>query len=187
MSNIAKDASAAALEPVETSMNMQWETELTDLLSNLSEAQDELLEVLSQKRTALMKSEIDSLEAIQPREQALIERLQLCQQQRSLLLEQAEREGLPSTSIEDLATALEAGLSRSSDGTGESLTPRIAAAQSRSRILRHHALTNWVLVQRTLLHLSQLVEIIATGGRPEPTYGTGRHVASGGALVDHAV
>jgi hypothetical protein len=59
-------------------------------------------------------------------------------------------------------------------------------AADRSRLLQHQSLTNWVLVQRTLLHLSQMIEIIATGGRPKPTYEKGPGSNSGGALVDRA-
>ena len=51
--------------------------------------------------------------------------------------------------------------------------PAFDEAAERSRLLQHQSLTNWVLVQRSLLHLSQLIEIIATGGRPKPTYGNG--------------
>ena len=48
------------------------------------------------------------------------------------------------------------------------------------RLLQHHSLTNWVLVQRTLIHLSQVLEIIATGGRLKPTYGKDDSADSGG-------
>jgi hypothetical protein len=53
-------------------------------------------------------------------------------------------------------------------------------------LLQHESLTNWVLVQRSLLHLSQLIEIVATGGRTQPTYGNGSRRLSCGALVDRA-
>ena len=56
----------------------------------------------------------------------------------------------------------------------------------RTRVLRHHSLTNWVLVQRTLIHLSQMLEIIATGGEMQPTYGKEESVHARGALVDRA-
>ena len=59
-------------------------------------------------------------------------------------------------------------------------------ATARMRLLQHHSLTNWVLVQRTLIHLSQMLEIIATGGRLKPTYGKDDSVNSGGFLVDQA-
>jgi hypothetical protein len=41
-------------------------------------------------------------------------------------------------------------------------------------------------VQRTLLHLSQLIGIIATGGQSLPTYGKGADCRASGALVDRA-
>ena len=63
---------------------------------------------------------------------------------------------------------------------------RIREAANRSQLLRHQSLTNWVVVQRSLLHLSQMIEIIATGGRPKPTYDKGSGSHSGGSLVDRA-
>ena len=39
------------------------------------------------------------------------------------------------------------------------------------RLLQHQSLTNWVLAQKALLHVAQMLEIIATGGRLKPTYG----------------
>jgi hypothetical protein len=41
-----------------------------------------------------------------------------------------------------------------------------------------------VLAQRTLIHLSQMLEIIATGGQMQPTYGKKESVGASGALVD---
>jgi hypothetical protein len=42
-------------------------------------------------------------------------------------------------------------------------------------------------VQRTVLHLSQMLEIIATGGRTQPTYGNSPRAHRGGSLIDQAV
>jgi hypothetical protein len=42
-------------------------------------------------------------------------------------------------------------------------------------------------VQRTMLHLSHMVEIIATGGQLKPTYGKGGATTNSGALMDQAV
>ncbi len=60
------------------------------------------------------------------------------------------------------------------------------SASEQSRLLQHQSLANWVFVQRTLLYLARLLEIIATGGRSEPTYGRAESTRSGGALVDQA-
>ena len=43
------------------------------------------------------------------------------------------------------------------------------------------------LVQRALIHLSQMLEIIATGGQMQPTYEKKDSVEASGALVDRAV
>ena len=68
----------------------------------------------------------------------------------------------------------------------QALSRHVQEAQSRARILQHHSLTNWVLAQRALIHLSQMIEIIATGGRLQPTYGSGPLSSDNGALVDQA-
>jgi hypothetical protein len=52
------------------------------------------------------------------------------------------------------------------------------------RLLQHQSLTNWVVAQRTVLHLSQMIEIIATGGKLKPTYGKSDAALARGALVD---
>jgi len=67
------------------------------------------------------------------------------------------------------------------------LAAQIRAAAHRTRLLRHSSLTNWVLMQKTLLHLSQLLEIIATGGQFQPTYEKGGCASTTGALVNREV
>jgi flagellar biosynthesis/type III secretory pathway chaperone len=154
-------------------------SELASLLTELSAIQTDLLAVLTDKRHRLLTSDAAAMEALRGKEAELIGRLQACQERRQALLVQAAAEGLPSSDLKSLADALPA-----SERT--TLSPRIREAATRMRILQHHSLTNWVLVQRTLIHLSQVLEIIATGGRLKPTYGKGDSVDSGGVLVDQA-
>ncbi len=160
-------------------MNVAWETEIAELLSNLSAAQGEMLELLGKKRDLLVESDAEGLEQISLQEKQLIEKLQACQDHRALLLDRASEEGLPSGSISELTTALP----EQERGT---LATQVSEAQARSRLLHHQSLTNWVLVQRTLIHLSQMLEIIATGGRLQPTYEKGKTQETSGALMDHA-
>jgi flagellar biosynthesis/type III secretory pathway chaperone len=154
-------------------------SELASLLAELSAIQTDLLAVLTDKRHRLLTSDTAAMEALREKEAELIGRLQACQERRQALLAQAAAEGLPSSNLTSLAGALPAS-------ERNSLSPRIREATARMRILQHHSLTNWVLVQRTLIHLSQVLEIIATGGRLKPTYGKGDSVDSGGVLVDQA-
>jgi hypothetical protein len=156
-----------------------WETDIASLLEDLSDVQGALLRTLTEKRQLLSSANHEGLAAMSIREQALLERLQACHQRRQELLARAEAEGLPSDSIGSLSGRLPP------EQRGR-VQASIREAAHRSRLLQHHSLTNWVLVQRSLLHLSQLIEIIATGGRPEPTYGNGADRQASGALVDRA-
>jgi len=160
-------------------METSWESELAKLLNDLLAAQDELLEILTRKRELLVANDTEGLMAIGPQEEKLIGALQECMKRREELLARAGQEGLPTASIRALAQALP----RTQRGQ---LQERVQLAGSRARLLKHHSLTNWVVIQRTLIHLSQMLEIIATGGRLQPTYGEGEPVHASGGLVDRA-
>jgi flagellar biosynthesis/type III secretory pathway chaperone len=161
-------------------MDESWETEIGSLLAELADVQSALLAVLSEKRELLAAGDHDALAAVAGREQQLLDRLQACHERRQQLLARAGSEGLPADSIRSLTGHLPA------ERRGQ-VQAAVREASERSRILQHQSLTNWVLVQRSLLHLSQMIEIIATGGRARPTYGKGSDRAPSGALVDRAV
>ncbi|MCL6501118.1 MAG: flagellar protein FlgN [Pirellulales bacterium] len=153
--------------------------ELTSLLNELSGAQDELLQLLARKHRLLAAGDLAGLQAMQPQEEALAARLQACHQRRTALLAEAAAQGLPSQNLRTLSTALSSEEQRR-------LKPQFAQAAQRMQLLRHHSLANWVLVQRTLLHLAQLLEILATGGRQCPTYSKTEPHHPGGSLMDQA-
>jgi len=160
-------------------MDDSWESEIGELLTELANVQSALLGALAEKRQLLATNDHEALTAMAEREQQLLERLQACHERRQELLARAESEGLPADSIGSLSKHLPA----ESRGRVQAV---IRGASDRSRLLQHESLTNWVLVQRSLLHLSQMIEIIATGGRPKPTYGKGSDRAPSGAFVDRA-
>lgn len=157
-----------------------WERPLSGLLGELSATQSELLEVLNKKRGFLAKSDQEGLLSLQPEEEKLAERLAACQQRRQELLAMANEQGLPDRDLRTLAGALP-------EPARKTLRPAIRDAQQKARLVQHQSLTNWVLVQRTLLHLSQMIEIVATGGEKPPTYQKSGQCAAGGALMDRAV
>lgn len=160
-------------------MELQWESELAQLLARLSDAQRQLLNLLDRKREQLMKRDHAALAALLPEEEHLCAELQACHEQRQQLLDRAAAEGMPADSISHLATALPRQAS-------QTLGPSIDEANRRSRLLRHHCVAQWVAMQRTMLHLSHMVEIIATGGQLKPTYGKGDSASGSGALIDQA-
>ena len=158
---------------------MNWESELAGLLQRLSAAQRELLSLLATKRQLLVSRDHEALAALAPREEELAHELQACQQQRQDLLAQADVAGLPSDSLAELTASLPRK-------AAAALQKPVDEARDRARLIRHECLSQWVAVQRTVLHLSQLLEIIATGGRPQPTYGNGRGAERSGSLIDQA-
>jgi flagellar biosynthesis/type III secretory pathway chaperone len=157
---------------------LDLEAEIGGLLDELSSVQADLLAALDQKRQALATADVARLAELAPREEHLAARLAACQQRRAALLAAARHEGLPHENVGRLAT-------RVSGGSASKLGSRVKEATARMRLLQHHSLANWVLAQRSLLHVSQLLEIIATGGRMQPTYGDSESVHARGSLVNH--
>ncbi len=161
-------------------MDINWESEIADLLGQLSGTQQELLDLLDRKRQALVNRDHDGLTKLATEQQELSENLHACLVRRQELLAHAEAAGLPADSIESLAEALPEKQTVALEGTLEQ-------SKERSRLLRHQSISQWVATQRTLLHLSQMLEIIATGGRGQSTYGKGDTSVSSGRLMDQAV
>jgi hypothetical protein len=150
--------------------------QIAELLGELSQVQTELLELLQQKQRRMATQNPSDLAPLIEQEQLLAQRMQACHDRRAALLAQAKAEGLPDDSILSLTAALE--------GDQRGLVTRQAKeTQARMRLLQHHSLVNWVLAQRALLHVAQLLEIIATGGRLQPTYGSGDNPALRGNLL----
>ena len=167
----------ATPEAAEAATPPEWGDRIGDLLQELMQTQQDLLAMLSKKRELVLARDNDALRLLHLEEEKLVARLQACCEQRQQLLDQAQEHGMPAQSLERLAGSL----------PGESRTrlrPGLRDARRQSRLLQHQSLANWVLVQRSLLHLSQMMEIIATGGRMRPTYGKESPNSSGGALVD---
>lgn len=151
--------------------------QIADLLTELSQVQTELLAFLQEKRQSMASRLPEEISALHGREQELCDRLQRCHDRRAELLAAAGEQGLPTDSIATLTAALPAGETKQ-------LRQQVQEAGSRMRLLQHQSLTNWVLAQRALLHVSQLLEIIATGGRMQPTYGNASVVNTRGSLLN---
>ncbi len=158
----------------------EWLGGVAEFLNAVSATQDDLLSVLTEKRRCLMAADAEGLASLAEREEALAERLRQCQEQRAELLLQARDQGRPGENLRAVTASMPDSAQR------KVLRERIVRSEERARLLEHHSLTNWLLAQRTLIHLSQLLEIIATGGRLQPTYGKGAPPEASGSLVDQA-
>ncbi|MEM1303505.1 MAG: flagellar export chaperone FlgN [Planctomycetota bacterium] len=157
-----------------------WDEQIADLLADLSSVQSDLLSLLANKRDLIVKRDSPRLAALESDEASLSERLVACHERRQQLLLAAGEQGLPSDSLQSLTAALPRQ-------QRDRVAADVESARRRARLVQHQSLTNWVLVQRSLLHLSQMIEIVATGGQDKPTYGEESSSRIGGALVDQAV
>lgn len=142
-------------------MHEEWERELAIFLQELSAIQGRVIDLLTRKQRLLAAADGEGLAAIAPEEAEIEDQLKRCLVRRAELLEKAGRQGLPVDRITNLAGAL---------GPNRRLRQQLAETTHKARLMQIHNLTNWMLNQRALIHLSQLIEIIATGGRRHPTY-----------------
>jgi hypothetical protein len=157
---------------------IDWESEIVALLDELMQAQDAMLDVLSQKRQCMARNDLEGMQALDASEEQARQRLEACHRRRQQLLRAARQRNLPCESLGKLAGSPLVG------ARGD-LGKQVQAASARLRLLQHESWTNWVVAQRSLLHYSQMLEILATGGRPDPTYkDNGVVPRRGGALLD---
>lgn len=165
--------SAATIEQATT----DWDAQLGELLTELSAVQGDLLHVLAEKRQVILQGDAPSLSGLAARESDILSRLDACHRRRTSLLSQAKASGMPSGSLTELA-------GRVAPNQHSKTQRDLKAASQNLRKLQSESLSNWVLAQRSLLHVSQLLEIIATGGRIQPTYEKDASTHVRGNLVD---
>lgn len=154
-----------------------WGAEILDLLNELTSTQDEMLELLGKKRDVMARGSVSEMVEMEPAEEELRSRLAECHNRRGKLLESAASAGMPSESLEHLAKSLPTKKL-------PELEEKIAESRGRIRLLQHESLANWVIAQRAVLHLAQVLEILATGGKEKPTYDKGESSTARGNLVD---
>lgn len=153
------------------------ENQLATFLEELTVVQDELLEVLAAKRDRIAENDIAGATRLQPQAESLCDRLQACHDRRTELLAESTKSNSKPRTLGELAASL-------SSGKTSELTKKVQDASSRTRLLQHQSLANWVLAQRSIIHLAQMLEIIATGGQLQPTYGREQSTEVAGALVN---
>jgi len=149
-----------------------WEHELTQLLDELLQTQQAMLELLDRKRSAMVRRDLSQIRELQPQEEQLCQRLQACQDRRNDLLAAARQAQLPDGNLEQLSRGVPLQ-------QADEVQAKLSNVSSRAVLLKHQSFTNWIIAQRNLLHISQLLENITTGGRPVPTYGVPRAGTSG--------
>ena len=150
-------------------------TKLIDFLKQLAAAQKATLHILQKKQTLLVKLAPQALAAIEVEEQSALEQLRSALEKREEVLQAAKQEGIHVDSIPMLCDRL--------FPKNFEIRKLLDRANSRSRRLRFVALTNWTMSQKSMIHLSQLLELIETRGQGKATYKPTKG-SEGGGLVD---
>ena len=83
-----------------------WEEDLAALLEDLSQVQDELLDVLARKRQCMAAGDTRGMTELQPPSRRWASACRQCHDRRAALLAEAAEQGLPGDSLGDLANAL---------------------------------------------------------------------------------
>ena len=148
-----------------------WDGKLATYLQDLVDAQGELLAFLRRRRETLVSGEPEATTALNAEETQLAERLGELHQRRAALMTEA---GDPA-SLEDAARR------RGSDAAPGGLWED---ARRNVGLLRHECVVNWLLTQRTLLHVSQLLQRVFRGDATYSAAGKPSQ-AQGGTLLDH--
>ncbi|MBI1248295.1 hypothetical protein GC197_10715 [bacterium] len=166
-----------SIAEIPSNSQLDFEQETATFLQTLSDVQADLLNVLHRKREQMVANDMQAMQETMVSEQELVERLENLRDTRQNLLANAKGQGLPSDSLHALARSF-------TDGESGELAQKAHHAQDAMRHIQNETLTNFVLAQQTVLHLSQLLQIIATGGKIKPTYEAENASSQGGTLVD---
>ena len=152
--------------------------DILQYLSELSAVQERTLSVLCRKQELLVKPNRDALAVVASEEQEVLTQLRQCVVRRKEILATARQQGHEAGSIQSLCE-------RTLPPHSECLR-LVEEAMRRSRLIQLQSRTNWVMTQKSLIHLSQMLEIIATRGQGKPTYHRhgDKETGSSGGFVD---
>jgi ABC-type uncharacterized transport system permease subunit len=158
---------------------MAMEHEIIAFLNQLAIVQEKILNVLKKKQALLVKPDKDSLATITTEEEHTLLLLQQSLEHREKILESAKKQGHNVDSIQMLCKQI---FPKPSDWQ-----MLVHAANNRLRQIRHLALANWTVSQKSLIHLTQILELIETKGQGKNTYKPQKgkeNLSSGGGFVD---
>lgn len=144
-------------------MNSAWLDELTRFTQVLDQSQQALLIALRQRRQALPEATVLELERFNEAGRQSAHRLQLLGAWRQRLIADAQRDGhLGNSLVEILATEITPAT--------EALRGRLLLLQRRFAEVQREAWIEWVVTQRSSAYYSEVLELIAHGGKLSPVY-----------------
>jgi len=137
-------------------------TDILNFLHQLIEAQINMLAVLHKKQTILVRPEKEAIATISAEEEQTLAKMQNMLTRREELLTSARLQNIRGDSIEQLC---------------EHFFPRnievhklLDEIKHRSHQIRLLAYTNWTMSRKSLIHVSQILELLETRGQGKTTY-----------------
>jgi hypothetical protein len=155
--------------------------DIEDLLVAIDETQAALAAAYRDKRAAIRHAnarEIDRLTAI---EETLVADLQAHLRGREQILQQARQLGLPADSLSSVVRTFDEPLCAR-------LVAQIEQTQRVADANRRESWILWIVCKQSLRFFSDVIELIANGGRRTPVYlarpGAVAELSTGGSLLD---
>ena len=137
-------------------------TDLIDFLNRLIETQKQMLAVLHRQQAVLVRPEKEAMALVTADEEVVREKMQQVFSRREELLTAARLQNISGDSIEQLC---------------EHFFPRNIEVQKKLDEARHRrdqirllAYTNWTMSRKSMIHVSQILELLETRGQGKTTY-----------------
>jgi len=137
-------------------------TDLLDFLHLLVRVQGQMIAVLRKKQAILVRPEKEAMLSISAEEEGSLEKMQQVFKRREELLTAARLQNICGDSIEQLC---------------EHFFPRNIETQKMLDEIKHRAhqirllaYTNWTMSRKSLIHVSQILELLETRGQGKVTY-----------------
>ena len=161
--------------------------EISQFLTALEQTQKGLLELFTAKRKALNTFQSQELIRLSGTEEELAARLHEFVKKRMELLLKARDAGFVVESLQELAGAIgkTVGDARVLRAV-ELIQGRITRSQQWTVRLQQESWVHWIISHRCYNHATEMLDLIAHGGHPAPTYGDRAATVTGGALLDTA-
>jgi hypothetical protein len=151
--------------------------ELERFAATLIDAQEALLRILRRKRIALAAADLETISALQPQEAEAARQLQTLVSWRARILQSARDAGQSCETLTELAHAL-------LGPSAGRLTDMLKSAQRLAADVRQESWVQWVITNRCCNFYSEVLELIAQGGKKPPTYYEQAWTHHGGAVLD---
>ena len=153
--------------------------QLLNFLNQLIETQVQMLAMLQKKQAILVQPKKQAIALIYAEEEGTVKTMQDMLQRREEILTAARLQNVRGDSIEQLC---------------EHFFPRnievhklLTETRQYTHQIRLLAYTNWTMSRKSLIHVSQILELLETRGQGKTTYQPSANTdASGGGFVDRA-